>query len=436
MRIQDHLGKITWTVADKAMFFLYGLINFVQIYALREVPDQLGLYGLLANLQTWIFILSDGLALQNLIQFGMDRSIRPRVNMLSLTIHVFLVMGVSLLMALFSSPLAALFHEPQLGAVYLLLPLYCLLTLPRAFCLKLLLRDAQMKQVFWVNFAWFATMTAMTAWMLTHHSLRSFESMAWIACTGMGVSSVVALVLCRGLLSFSWQGNISLRRLFGFSIYQTLTGAINNSVRQLDAFVFQSFFGLAAVGVYQVAKTLYRIFETVNDAVFSLVYPATVRLLSENKSKELLGLLSKALSFFFLCSALIIILLEAGMTHLFVSFLGARFIAAEGQFNLLCLAALFLPFIGVLMSLLMAKSDTRQLLVFSLIATSVAAVVFYYTGFYNLPAYFPLGIVAYSAVFAMLEFWYANRSIGLSFASLARAIPDTLNFIRARFSRS
>lgn len=70
-RIQDHLPKLSWVAADKLLFVLYGGIAILQIRALP--PAEYGLYALLVSIQTWIFVVADGLLLQGVIQFGTDR---------------------------------------------------------------------------------------------------------------------------------------------------------------------------------------------------------------------------------------------------------------------------------------------------------------------------------------------------------------------------
>lgn len=436
MRIQDYLGKITWTAVDKLLFILYGFVTIVQIKVTNDTAAY-GLFTMLTALQTWIFIVSDGSALQGIIQFGMDKGNRPKVNTISGVLHISVVMGFSVLIALLHSVLATMFNEPRIAQVALWLPVYCLLTIPRTFCLKLLLRDLQMKQIFWVNFSWFGTMSVLTLWLIVNGSLSNpltnsidkFHLLSLIAFTGMLVSSVTAVVLSRGLLGFGMSGEIGYRNILGFGVPQALVGTINNSIRQLDILLLQYFFGVNAVGVYQAAKNLYRVFEIGIDAIYSLVYPAAVRLLSQNERAQFIALLSKAVSFVFVPYVLVVLILELKGTEIVVGFLGSKYQAAAQQFNLLIMGALFLPFIP-LSSVPMALQQSLTLLVQVIVSAAVGICVLIWVGIINDNSLFPLGIVAYSFSLSVLLILYSYKTLGLTPVHFLRAVPDSINFIK------
>jgi len=437
MRIQDYLGKITWTAVDKLLFILYGFVTIIQIRVVNDTAAY-GLFTMLTALQTWIFIISDGSALQGIIQFGMDKENRAKVNAISGLLHVGVVMGFSVVIAMLHSVLATLFNEPRIGQVALWLPVYCLLTIPRTFCLKLLLRDLQMKQIFWVNFAWFGTMSALTIWLIINGSLgnvmlnsvEKFRLLVLIAFTGMGVSTLVALWLSRGLLRFSLNGSVSLRSILGFGVPQAMVGSINNSIRQLDVLLLQYFFGVNAVGIYQAAKNLYRVFEIGIDAIYSLVYPAAVRLLSEGNRIQFIALLSKAVSFVFVPYVLLVLCLELKGTEILVGFLGPKYQAAAQQFNILILGALFLPFIP-LSSVPMALHRSSTLLLQVVIAAITGVGMLLMFGIKQNSQLFPLGIVMYSFTLSVLLIIYVYRELGITPIHFFRAIPDSLNFVKS-----
>ena len=60
MKLTAHLGKITWSLADKGLYVLYGFIQLLQIKALPA--EVYGVFALLVGLNTWIMIVSDGSA--------------------------------------------------------------------------------------------------------------------------------------------------------------------------------------------------------------------------------------------------------------------------------------------------------------------------------------------------------------------------------------
>lgn len=436
MRIQDYLGKITWTAVDKLLFILYGFVTIIQIKVTNDTAAY-GLFTMLTALQTWIFIVSDGSALQGIIQFGMDKGNRPKVNTISGVLHISVVMGFSVLIALLHSVLATMFNEPRIAQVALWLPVYCLLTIPRSFCLKLLLRDLQMKQIFWVNFSWFGTMSVLTLWLIVNGSLSNpltssidkFHLLSLIAFTGMLVSSVTAVVLSRGLLGFGMSGEITFKDIITFGLPQAGVSTTHNIVRQLDGFLLLYFFHDAgAVGVYNAAKTLYRVFETAMDAISSLVYPGIIRLINQNKINELTILMSKAVSFTLVSAVAIVIILELGLTEYLVGFI-PKFQGAVSQFNLMILSGLFLPFtlMGIV---LMAYRKVLRLLLITSCSAIVALCVYIYFGINGNILFFSLGITSYTICLAFLELLAIRNILPLNGQYFTRALPDIVQFFK------
>ncbi len=431
MRVQDYIHKISWTAGDKVLFVLYGFVALVQIHHMD--PAQFGLYSILVGLQTWIFILSDGAALQGVIQFGADRDKRPGVNAVSFIAHSIIVLSLSLLTLLLSSPLSSLFGRSDFSKVAFLLPLYCALTIPRAFCIKILLRDTQMKQVFWVNFFWFASMTGITFWLLHTNAILDFDFMATISLSGMAVSSVVSLILSRKLLRFSLAEAPSLREFMHFGTIQIFIGAITNAIRQLDVIVLQILFRSGdLVGIYSAAKTLYRVFETGMDALFSLVYPSAIRLLPQGKNEEFRVLLTKAVSYLFMSYLLIVLVMESGGTHIIIHFLGGKYVNSVGQFNLLALAALFVPFYP-LSAALLALNKNALLLRYVIVSSLAGLAVFALCKVFDMPSLFPLGVVCYNAILAILLIAQLSARLNISPIEYLRAAPDALRYVRRRF---
>ena len=191
MRIQDHIGKITWTVLDKGLFITYGIIRMLQVS--RMQPSEFGLFALLDALVLTIGTLSDNFSLQSIIRFGSDNSLRPKINALSMISHTGLSMGLALIIFLSKTHLSLLFSEPRLIQVATYLPLLCLLNLPRIMSVKFLLRDTKMKEVFITNSIWFGSMIAVTFYLLSIHEELSLLDMIWITGIGTSLSSLTGL---------------------------------------------------------------------------------------------------------------------------------------------------------------------------------------------------------------------------------------------------
>lgn len=429
MKITAHLGKISWSLADKVLYVGYGLVQLQQIKALS--PDVYGVFSLLVALNTWIMIISDGAAVQGLIQFGVRPEERPKVNTIGLVFYTFIV-GVSVLLVyLLQQPLTDIFHEPRFTTVADMLPLYCLLTLPRMFCLKLIYRDLRMRDLFIVDTVWFGIRTVMTIWALHNGTLNSLEDIIFIDFVGMGASSLCAIVLTHRELVFGLTGGITVRDYLRYGIPLAVATTLSTTPRQLDVFMIASFFGTGVVGVYNPAKNLYRFFEQAFDAVTVLIYPAAVRLHAAHKNEELGHLITKAMSVTLLPCIIALIVLESGGSNVIIPLLGPKYAAAVGHFNVLILAALGMPFF-LMASVISALGDSTVIVRYSAIGLVVSVIVQLAIGFAGLYQWVGLGLVVNTIVVGVLCTAHIRRTIHFEWRDLFRIVGDARNAVRLR----
>lgn len=429
MKITAHLGKISWSLADKVLYVGYGLVQLQQIKALS--PDVYGVFSLLVALNTWIMIISDGAAIQGVIQFGVQPEERPRVNTIGLLFYLAIVSVSVLAIYLLQQPLSAIFNEPRFTTVAEMLPLYCLLTLPRMFCLKLIYRDLRMRDLFIVDTIWFGVRTAMTVWALRTNSLNSLEDIILIDFVGMAASSLCALVLTRRDLVFGWTGGITVREYLRYGVPLAVATALNTTPRQLDVFMIAAFFGTGVVGVYNPAKNLYRFFEQAFDAVTVLLYPAAVRLNAAHRHDDLRNLATKAISITLLPCILALIVLEVGGSNIIVPLLGPKYMAAVGHFNVLILAALGMPFV-LMSSVIGAMGHSTIIVRYSAIGLVVSVIVQLTIGFAGLSQWVGLGLVVNTIVVGILCTAYVRHTLGFEWKDLLRAVGDVRNAVRLR----
>jgi O-antigen/teichoic acid export membrane protein len=253
--------------------------------------------------------------------------------------------------------------------------------------------------------------------------------MVIIAVSGMTTSSVVALVLTRTHLSLHGAPSHSWRQFFLFGAYQGLAGLLGNMVKQLDVTVLQYFFGTATVGVYQSAKTLFRFFDEGFNAIAGLVYPATVRLVHEGKTAELLALLSKMLSFSVAAMVGAVLLVQLGAAEFAIArILASKYAAAIDYITLLVCAAPAMPF-AVLISVVIAFGEGRILLTNVIIAVGCSFAALVSIGILGLPHLAPIGIMTYYVVVGLLCFEFTRSRLHFPLRLLLRAVPDTLHFL-------
>ncbi len=400
----------------------------------RLSPEEWGLASELVTLQTWIFIVCDGSALQSIIQFGVKEEDRGRVNLISVVFLLAISMGLSGLVLFAQAPLATIFNEPRFADVASTLPLFVLLTLPRAFGLKLMMRELRMRDVFFTDLAWFGSMACIFFWKLHSGSFGTYEDMKFISLAGVGCSSIVSVILAYDMMEFRRRGSIRMAQILAFGMPQALMMALNNSIRQLDMFLVQPYFGTAAAGVYNSAKLLYRVFETATDAGISLMYPTAVKLLDADRRDQIIVVFSKAISLLVMMTMFGVIVLWSGGTTIIVGYLGAKYVAAASQFNIMLFAALFLP-LFILQSVDLALHKVWKLL--AIVATSAAVGVgtFIVTGSLHLENLISLGVVSYSMCFALLLIISVRADLHFPISQLFRTIPDTLEAIQGFRSR-
>lgn len=431
MRIQDHVNKISWTAADKALYVLYGIVSIIQISYLA--PREYGLYTLLSTIHSYIFLVGEGFALQGIIKFGSEHD-RNIVNRYALIWHCLIIVGLSCAVFLFRHPLASIFNEPRYVVLASFLPFYSLVTIPRVFTMKLLIRDIHIKEWFFVNLLWLGTMSLMTGGYIITGQLDSFEDMMVISFVGIIASSLCGTWLARTQLHFRREGNLTMRNFLRFGAQQATFNMINASVKQLDAVFIGAFFSTQVVGIYGSAKNLFRLFDQAFEGVIMLLFPGAVRLVAQKRTEEVKQLISKAVSFSLVAMCIIVALIYLGVAEFFITlFLPATYTAkaanAVDYFKIISLSALAMPF-SMLYTLIIAYDQVKRLVIYAVLASTAGAVTLYITGVFQLSTLVPAGFVVYYFILGALCYRFVYGKLGLSSRMLLRAIPDTLQFIR------
>lgn len=433
MRVQENIGKISWSIADKGLYILYGFVLLFQIKAL--LPEDFGLFTQFNNLHTWIFIISDSFALQSIIQFGAKHENRPKVNLLTLIIHIVIALGSVSTIFIFQDAIGAIVNQPRFNEIAAALPIMAILFIPRTYCIKFIYREHKMHFLFLVNFAWLGTMSALTVYLITIQKNLDFSDMLFISYIGAAASSFIAIILTFRELKFGFKGTISLKKLTNFGTPLVIYNSLHSMPKLLDVYVLQYFFSTSAIGIYSSAKALFRFFEEAINGAHGLVYPAAVRKAEQNNTKELNDLMTKSVSFIFIAFLFVVILLEFGFSKLIIeSFLSSSYVNAIGQFNLMALSALALPF-AILSSLIVATGKPRVVLKIVFVSLIASLLAFLLTGFIGEEAIVPLGYMVYIFVSGLLYFLYVNRNFDFKVVEILRAIGDSKHFIQNYFKK-
>lgn len=429
MRIQDNLGKLSWSLGDKGLYIMYGLVQLLQIKALS--PEVYGVFSLLVALNTWIILISDQSALQGIIQFGVKQDERGRINTFALTLHLTVTIAVTGTIFFIQAPLAHLFGEPQFAYVATMLPLYALITTPRMMALRLLIRDMRLRDLFIVDAIWFGVRAAITFYLLLGGRLNSVEDMVLIDFAGMAASSIAGVVITRKELIFSTEGKLRVIEYIRFGVPLAMATLLNSTPRQLDVLIVQSFFGAAVVGLYNSAKNLYRFFEQAFDAIVSLIYPMAVQYSAQGATEEMRKLVTKMISLSLVPTIIMVASIIGGAGSLIVYILGPQYQPAVGHFSVLSIAALGMPF-TLMATVMTAMGYARVVMKYSALGVVVSLGVLFTVGILDLHEFVGLGIVTNSIVVGFLCYTFVRRHVSFPTSMLWRVFGDARSFASER----
>ena len=427
MRVQDHIGVISWSLADKGLFILYGFVLII-IMNYTE-PAEFGLFSLLIALHTWIFTISDSFSLQSLIQFGMNENNRKKVNLLALISHIVLTFGASLIVFIFRHPLAELFSEPRIVEIASFLPVLSIAFIPRTYSQKIIYRIQNMFYLFLTNFAFFGTISAFIFLNITSTKLLTFTDLAYYYLFGSLASSTIALVLINKHLRFSHKGEISWRSIYRFSWKMTTVSILFTLPRLMDVFIIKMFFQLETVGLYAAAKNIFRVFDEALSAINSLLYPAAVRHIEHKNFGELYSLLTKSFSFGFVIFTVSFLLLYSGLSSIIFNFiLPSSYSQSLDYFNILIIALPFLPFTFIY-SVMVAMNKMNHIIIIVSIALIVFITISISIGENNLTSLIPLGLISYYILIGIIGFFYSKTTLNIPVKSIFRFFNDSKSYL-------
>jgi O-antigen/teichoic acid export membrane protein len=396
-------------------------------------PGELGLFAVFINIYTWIFVIADAFALQNMIQFGVNPANRKHINFISLLILLSITISSSIIIIVIREPLAELFKDPRFFEAAGYLPLLILLTLPRVFCLKLIFRDRQFRDLFFVDLFFFGSMALMTIFLLVTRSELTFRHLIVIYLIGTAMSSAYALIINRKKIEFARSGDLTLKTILKFSFSIAASGTLHNIPRQLDVLMIQTFFSSTVSGIYFSAKTLFRVFDEAVNAAYGMVYPASVKLFEQQDKKGFHDLMTKSVSFLILSFTISILILQFGLGSFVIKlFLPAKYYEAIGMFNILLIAGYTLPFFA-LASIISATGKPNKVMIIVAIGVVISFSVLAIVGFVGNEKLVPLGMITYSVTTGLLCYLYAYKHFDFKPSQIFRSFGDTAYYAKKLF---
>jgi len=432
MRLSDHLSKATWSFADKALYAGYGFVRLVQVHAMAK--QEFGVFSVFDTAFMILFTLSDGYILQALVKFGADENRRGETLTITFAAHVAFLTIASFLLVLFRAPLAGLFQEPRYIDVLTAMPLLCILTVPRTYGLKFFQMLIRTREIFFIDFAFFGTMAVATAYRLYTHTFNTADDFIAVNIAGAIGGSVVAIALAAPHARFHLRiKKNSVREMAPFGFYQGSAVLTTILQQYADVFILQYFSNAAQVANYASARIFYRAFESVRDAVTTILYPAVARLHVQRRFAEMRVLVEKTMSFVLIAMIPVVVFCElGGSAFLFHLFFGMKYDESIPIFNVLALFGLILPFI-LNFNVLTGLGESKPIFRIAIIA-SLASLI---GNFILVPQFQAMG-AAYTLIFASivsgaLATREVKKSVPFTWISLFRGVGDGMEFVKKRF---
>ena len=317
MRLVNHIDKIFWTAADKFLYVIYGFIFLIQISMLS--PDDFALFSLLLAINTWIFIISDSFSLQLIIQFGFNDDYEKNANFYALIFHISITLGLSLILFLLSNQISYLLNESRLKEILNYLPLLSILMIPRTYFGKFLLKNHNMQKIFWMDFFFFFTMSVLIIYYKLYINKLDLQLSIKIYFLGTLLSSIFATLSSIRYWKINLKGKLPLKKVLKFNVPFTISNALANLPKQLDILIFKLFFDLHTIGIYQAAKSLYRLFEEGVNGANGLIYPALVKHFEKKNYNEIYSIISKGISFLLIAYVFVSNILLSGFSTFIIS---------------------------------------------------------------------------------------------------------------------
>lgn len=360
MQLSKHIGTAAWSTADK---MLYALIAAAFILPQKVIGEHnWGVYTPAQAILTIIFMLSDGLSLQAMVNFGMDESRRSQALTVSGVVHFLFISLCTALIYFGRGWLAAVLNEPELVPVLELFPLVSLGFLLRNYFLKVSQLHIDTRATFMIDAAWIGSIVLLILYGWLRGTLATAEDMMIISAVSSSISSLAGLLLYGRKLRFTMSIDRAYAvRMLQFGSAQVFSAATLALQSQGDVILLKKFVSSSVVGNYDAAKKFFRGFEAMRDAGSLFVYPAIARLKSQGRDEEMVLLVEKMIGFMLILIVPIVALIWFGPTeHIFDLIYRGKYQNLADVFKIMSLAALAIPF-SMNMNVLNGLGEARTL---------------------------------------------------------------------------
>jgi lipopolysaccharide exporter len=436
MEFSKHLGKGLWGIADKALPVVYG-VAFV-VLVIRVLPEEeFGNFILVQEIFLILSNLAAAFALHPLLKFASeDRPDHRHVIGSALLLNVAFVILASIAIVLFRAPLASVLNAPALSGLMVYVAWMLAANFIRNFTLILLQSRFQVRQVFWIDAAHFLGAPALILVFSWMHTFDSALDLLQINIISLSLSSIVGVVLARGLLHFTLKPDAGeLRKMWDYGKYSFVTIVNYMLYVKADTFILSAYWGPVQVAVYNSVKVFIRIYDMVAQVAQMFVFPGVSRLSSKGDMASLTKLLEKAVAFTTVALLPVFVLfcfLSPTMIHIIYADRYADAVPLLQLFSLLCFLA---PIIAVASNTLLGLGHARLSFFISL-KSLVGSLIAYMILIPWLGA--PGAAIGYAISFGLQAWWFttaSNRFVPLTWKGIWNRTADVRAFALGALKR-
>jgi O-antigen/teichoic acid export membrane protein len=360
-----------WAAADKALPMLYGVA--VVLVTLRVLsPEEWAIWTVFQVVFMVISLTAEFFILQPMVKIASEHGIerRPVITAASLLYSLFSI-GVAAIVVAFADGAAHLMKTEGSASAFRLMEWLILSTLVRNIAIRILQVDYKIIKIFLIDLAYFGLVIGMMLYGMVRHTFTRAEDLIDYNLLSFGISSAVGVLFCaRDLLPTLNGLGASIRRIANLGVHQGGTGLLTVLQQQSDLAIVSAVRGGLAAGVYNAARTFYRFFEALRDAVQLLLVPATSRAYSQERIEavqEVTELATAALVVMIAPMSIGAILLAPYIVPILVP----KFPNSIDEFQWLMANGFLMPFVIVPSAVLLGIGHTRDLFRGTLVGTVV-----------------------------------------------------------------
>jgi O-antigen/teichoic acid export membrane protein len=402
---QKTISGLFWSFVDA--FANQGIQFIVGIILARLLsPREFGLIGMLT-----IFIAISQTFVDSGFSNALIRKTRCTQNDYSTTFYFNIIVAVLCYMILFvfSGSIASFFHEPQLRSLIQILGI-CLI----ANSFSVIQRTILTKEI---NFK-LQTMVSLVA------SIGSGIIAVYLALTGFGVWSLVALTLSRAILNSiflwlwgKWKPNWvfsreSFKELFAFGSKLLVSGLIDTAYRNVYYLIIGKYFSAVELGQYTRADQFQAIpSQNLNGIIGRVSYPI-LSSIQDDIPKLKIAFQKIIKSTMFITFSLMLGMAAVAKPMIF-SLIGGKWSPAVIYLQLLCLVGMFYPLHALNLNMLQVQGRSDLFLRLEIIKKVLAIPTIIIGVIFGIKIMI-MGMLANSMIAYYLNSYWSGRFIGYS----------------------